>query len=75
MRLRGRTRASGARSGDGELTIYFASDLHGSTLCWKKFLATPSFYAADVIIVGGDVTGKFLVPIVAHCDRTWRARY
>lgn len=72
MRLRAR---KPARSEGGELTIYFASDLHGSTLCWKKFLATPSFYAADVIIVGGDVTGKFLVPIVAQGDGTWRARY
>jgi Icc-related predicted phosphoesterase len=75
VRLIGRKRTFDARSSDGELTIYFASDLHGSTLCWKKFLATPSFYGADVIIVGGDVTGKFLVPIVSQGDGTWLARY
>jgi Icc-related predicted phosphoesterase len=72
MRLRARR---SARAEGGELTIYFASDLHGSTLCWKKFLATPSFYDADVIIVGGDVTGKFLVPMVSQRDGSWRARY
>lgn len=46
------------------MRIYFTSDLHGSEKCWLKFLATPKFYNADVIIVGGDITGKFLVPFI-----------
>jgi uncharacterized protein len=53
------------------MRIYFCSDIHGSDKCWKKFLSTPKFYEADVIIVGGDVTGKFLVPIV----ETRRGKY
>jgi Icc-related predicted phosphoesterase len=72
LKRRDKGRASASRD---ETTIYFASDLHGSTRCWKKFLAAPGFYGADIIIVGGDVTGKFLVPIVAQSDGTWRARY
>jgi uncharacterized protein len=44
--------------------IYFCSDIHASRKCWKKFLAAAKFYQADTIIVGGDITGKFIVPIV-----------
>lgn len=43
-------------------TYFFATDLHGSTLCFRKFLATPRFYEANVLILGGDLTGKALLP-------------
>lgn len=44
--------------------IFFCSDLHASRKCWKKFLNAAAFYRADVIIVGGDITGKFVVPVI-----------
>jgi Icc-related predicted phosphoesterase len=44
--------------------IYFCSDIHASRKCWKKFLNSWKFYGADHIAVGGDITGKFVVPIV-----------
>lgn len=50
------------------MRIYYASDLHGSDKCWRKFLAAPKYYKADVIIIGGDITGKFIVPIVHKPD-------
>jgi Icc-related predicted phosphoesterase len=46
------------------MRIYFCSDVHASRKCWKKFLAAPKFYDADIIVMGGDITGKFIVPIV-----------
>ena len=46
------------------MRIYFCSDIHASRKCWKKFLNSWKFYEADTIIVGGDITGKFVVPIV-----------
>ena len=46
------------------MRIYFCSDIHASRKCWKKFLNTARVYGADHIIVGGDITGKFVVPIV-----------
>jgi Icc-related predicted phosphoesterase len=46
------------------MRLYYTTDLHGSTKCWKKFLATPKYYQADVIVIGGDITGKLIVPIV-----------
>jgi len=48
------------------MRIYFCSDIHASRKCWKKFLASAKYYDADVIVVGGDITGKFIVPIVAQ---------
>jgi uncharacterized protein len=44
--------------------LYFATDVHGSETCWKKFLASAAFYEVDLLILGGDVTGKALVPIM-----------
>jgi Icc-related predicted phosphoesterase len=44
--------------------IYFCSDIHASRKCWKRFLNSWKFYGADHIVVGGDITGKFVVPIV-----------
>jgi len=44
--------------------IYFATDIHGSEKCWKKVLNAGKFYEANVTIIGGDLTGKAIVPIV-----------
>src|SRR5438552_19176914 len=57
------------------MKLYFCSDIHGSDRCWRKFLATPKFYDADVIVCGGDITGKFLVPIVRQTDGTWTSQF
>jgi uncharacterized protein len=57
------------------MRLYFCSDIHGSDTCWLKFLATPKFYGADVIVVGGDITGKFVVPIVRQPDGRWSAEF
>ncbi|MEM3073116.1 MAG: metallophosphoesterase [Nitrososphaerales archaeon] len=48
----------------GELRIFFTTDLHGSDKCFKKFISASQFYKASVIIVGGDITGKMIVPII-----------
>ncbi len=46
------------------MRILFVTDLHGSEICFRKFLNAAPVYEADVLIVGGDICGKFLVPIV-----------
>src|SRR5246127_2188851 len=48
------------------MKMFFATDIHGSEICWKKFLNAAAFYKADLVVLGGDVTGKVMVPIVAH---------
>lgn len=57
------------------MRIFYSSDLHGSRKCWLKFLATPKYYGADVIIVGGDLTGKFIVPILRMPNGTVDATF
>jgi Icc-related predicted phosphoesterase len=48
------------------MKIFFATDIHGSEVCWRKFLNSAAFYKADMVVLGGDVTGKVMVPIIAY---------
>jgi uncharacterized protein len=52
------------------MRIFFATDIHGSDVCWRKFLNAGAFHKADVLVMGGDMTGKAMVPIVAR-DGRW----
>jgi len=54
------------------MKLYFATDVHGSEICWKKFLAASKFYEADVLILGGDMTGKAIVPIIAQGNDNYK---
>ena len=55
----------------GMTRIFFTSDVHGSEVCFSKFLNTAKFYDANVLILGGDITGKMIVPLVQAPDGTW----
>jgi Icc-related predicted phosphoesterase len=61
------------RDSSGELAIFFATDLHGSNVCFKKFVNAGKFYGARVLILGGDVTGKMMVPIARQKDGSYLA--
>jgi Icc-related predicted phosphoesterase len=50
--------------------LFFASDLHGSNVCFKKFVNGAKFYGADALIMGGDATGKAIIPICKQSDGT-----
>jgi uncharacterized protein len=45
---------------------FYASDVHGSELLWRKFINAAGFYGVEVLIMGGDVAGKAVVPIVSR---------
>lgn len=53
--------------------LFFATDVHGSDICWKKFISAGKFYKADVLILGGDLTGKAIVPIISAGGQSYRA--
>ena len=53
--------------------LFFATDLHGSEVSFRKFVNAGKFYEADVLILGGDVAGKLLIPIVQEGGQ-YRAR-
>jgi uncharacterized protein len=48
------------------LRLYFATDIHGSDVCFRKFLAAAKVYEAGVLILGGDFAGKALVPVLTR---------
>ncbi len=58
----------------GRHTIYYASDVHGSDQCWRKFLGAGKFYDVNALIMGGDLTGKAIIPIVRQ-DGVHRAHF
>jgi len=49
---------------DPALRLYYASDIHGTEVLWRKFLAAQRVYRASVLVMGGDVTGKVVVPLI-----------
>jgi len=53
------------------MRLFFATDIHGSEVCWRKFLNAGTVHKADVLVMGGDMTGKAMVPIVARAN-DWR---
>jgi uncharacterized protein len=55
------------------MRIYFATDVHGSETCWRKFLNAAAHYKADVLVLGGDMTGKALVPVIDDGGGRWHA--
>src|SRR5207253_5061930 len=54
--------------------LFFATDIHGSDVCWKKFVNAARFYDCQVLVMGGDMTGKMLVPIVSVGGGRFRVR-
>ncbi len=56
------------------LRIFYTADIHGSGRCFRKFLNAAAVYKADVIILGGDLTGKIVVPVLARPDGSFEAR-
>jgi uncharacterized protein len=55
--------------------LFFTTDVHGSTVVFKKFINSAKFYEAQVIVLGGDMVGKMIVPIVEQANHGFRANY
>ena len=56
------------------MKVFFVSDIHGSETCFRKLVNAGKFYGADLLIMGGDLAGKELVPVVAR-NGSWTARF
>jgi len=46
------------------LKLFFTTDVHGSDVCWRKFIRSIDHFKADISILGGDITGKMVIPVV-----------
>jgi uncharacterized protein len=53
--------------------IFFATDIHGSDVCLRKFLNAGKFYGVDAVVMGGDITGKMIVPVVEESPDQYAA--
>ena len=54
-----------------QIKIFFVTDIHGSNLCYRKFLNALKVYNVDVGILLGDLTGKVLIPLVEKTGGGW----
>src|SRR3972149_6326082 len=48
---------------------FYTTDVHGSERCFRKFLNAGKAYKVSVLIIGGDITGKMIIPIVKNGER------
>jgi len=57
------------------LRIFFATDIHGSETCFRKFINAGQAYQADALVMGGDITGKMIVLLVAGAGGIWSVQW
>jgi uncharacterized protein len=50
--------------GGKRVRLFYATDVHGSERTYRKFINCAKFYKVDHLVMGGDIMGKFLIPIV-----------
>ena len=55
--------------------VFFTTDVHGSTVVFKKFINAAKFYEVGVLILGGDMVGKMIIPIVEQANGRFSANY
>src|SRR6266536_961997 len=75
MLLKRARREERTRPTTDTLSLYYASDVHGSELCWRKFLGAGRFYGVQALIMGGDLTGKAIVPVELDDEGAFTATF
>ncbi len=55
--------------------FFFITDVHGSDRVFRKFVNAGKFYKANVLILGGDITGKMIVPFIKQNDGSFKCQY
>jgi Icc-related predicted phosphoesterase len=53
--------------------LFFATDIHGSERTYRKFINAGKFYEVNVIVMGGDISGKLMIPIIKEGNGNYRA--
>jgi uncharacterized protein len=53
------------------LKLFYVTDIHGSNVCYRKFLNALPIYGVDVAILNGDLLGKVLIPLVDTPGGGW----
>lgn len=53
--------------------LFFATDLHGSERTFRKFINAGKFYDVNTLVMGGDIQGKLMIPIIKEGNGHHRA--
>ena len=57
------------------IRLFFVTDLHGSELCFRKFISAISIYNVDAAIALGDLAGKMVVPVFDNGNGTYDVNF
>src|ERR1700690_3156283 len=63
----------GKKNSKKSTRLFFATDIHGSERTYRKFINAGKFYGVDLIVMGGDISGKLLIPIIKEKNGNYRA--
>ncbi len=63
----------GKKARDKMTKLFFVTDVHGSQSTFRKFVNAGKFYEVDVLVLGGDIAGKMVVPILDLGGGKYRA--
>src|SRR5438309_11203933 len=55
--------------------LYFATDLHGSDKCFRKFVNAAAVYKPDVMVLGGDLAGKAIQGITRNAGGRYHCTF
>lgn len=58
-----------------KLRILFASDLHGSEIVFEKLIDATINWQANALIIGGDISGKTMIPIIKGTSDIYQASF
>lgn len=55
------------------LKIAYTSDLHGSNSCFERAIDAAIVHEVDALLIGGDITGKSMTPVVRNSGDLYEA--
>jgi len=58
-----------------QIRIFFVTDVHGSNVCYRKYLNALKIYNVDVGILLGDLTWKMLIPLIKRPGGGWQTTF
>jgi Icc-related predicted phosphoesterase len=63
------------KTGDKFTRIFYATDVHGSVRTFQKFISCWKSYGVSNLILGGDITGKMVVPIIERSNGEYESEF
>jgi Icc-related predicted phosphoesterase len=57
------------------MKLFFVTDVHGSELCFRKFISAVKIYGVDAAVLLRDLSGKMVVPIIKREDGKYECKF